>query len=362
MILSLLAAGKTVGVTGRSHRVISNLLDKACEFDSAGVIRGIQKAPERDQARSPAIAQGGNDEVEDGLKTRAVNLVGGTEWLFTRDALRKKIDVLFVDEAGQMSLANVLAASLCADSIVLIGDPQQLPQPLQGSHPPGADASVLEHILEGEELICPDRGIFLDQTYRMHADVCDFISAQFYRGELHPNEQCANRSLEDGAVVGGTGLRFLAVDHEGCKTRSHEEAEAIKNAFESLIGREYTDEKGIGSRVTIDDILVVAPYNAQVAALGSVLPAGAQIGTVDKFQGQEATVVFYSMTTSSPEDIPRGMDFLFSRNRLNVAISRAECLAVVVACPEILRVKCRRLDQVRLANSVCAAVERGSQI
>ncbi len=361
MILALLATGKTVGVTGRSHRVISNLLDKACEFDKDSVIRGIQNAPDGDQARSAVIVRGGNAEVEDAVQTGAVNLIGGTEWLFTRKPLRKEVDVLFVDEAGQVSLANVLAASLCAHNIVLIGDPQQLPQPLQGSHPPGADASVLEHILAGEELIRPDRGIFLDETYRMHPAVCGFISEQFYQGALQPNEQCLRRALASGPIVGGTGLRFLEVNHTGCRTKSHEEAEAIREAFEALIGREFSDEEGKTHSIGVDDILVVAPYNSQVAALGSILPAGAQIGTVDKFQGQEAQIVFYSMTTSSPEDIPRGMDFLFSRNRLNVAISRAQCLAVIVACPDLLRVKCRSLEQIRLANAVCAAVERGAR-
>jgi uncharacterized protein len=269
------------------------------------------------------------------------------------------VDVLFVDEAGQMSLANVLATSPAATSIVLLGDPQQLDQPQKGVHPPGADVSALEHLLNGRATISREQGIFITETRRLHPDVCAFTSELFYEGRLVSRPENAQQSLNASDSLGGTGLRFAPVIHSGNQNESPEEVEKVAAAVEALLkaGATWTNKKGETHALTLDDILVVAPYNAQVAALIERLPAGARVGTVDKFQGQEAPIVLYSMATSTPEDAPRGMEFLYSLNRLNVAVSRAQCVAVIVASPALFQVQCKTPRQIELANAFCRYLE-----
>jgi uncharacterized protein len=213
---------------------------------------------------------------------------------------------------------------------------------LQGSHPEGAGVSVLHHLLEGHATISPDRGLFLERTYRLHPDVCDYISEEFYEGRLSPDPVCATRTTPLG-----TGLRWLAVEHDGCRQESR--AEAVRVAEE--VGR--LREAGVPAA----EIMAVAPYNAQVNLLRELLPERVPVGTVDKFQGQEAQVVLYSMASSSGDDVPRNLEFLLSRNRLNVAISRAQCLAYLVCSPRLLEVNCRTIEQMRLANALCRFVE-----
>jgi predicted RecB family nuclease len=342
LIARLIAAGKTVGVASTSHRAIHKLLAEV-EDSAAGVglgFRGLKKA------------SGGNPESEyEGRQVENVfsnddcagaEVLGGTAWLFSDPDFDGTLDYLFVDEAGQVSLADAVAMSTCARNVVLVGDPQQLGQVLQGSHPTGTEASVLEHLLGGEATVPPDRGLFLERTFRLHPHVCAYISEEFYEGRLQPDPVTSTRTTPLG-----TGLRWLAVGHEGRRQESPEEAEAVRAEIERLMAA------GVG----LGEIKVVAPYNAQVELLRSVLPAGVEVGTVDKFQGQEAKVVFYSMTSSSGEDVPRGLDFLLSRNRLNVAISRAQCLAYLVCSPRLLGVDCRTIPHMRLANALCRFVE-----
>ena len=347
LIARLIAAGKTVGAASTSHRAIHKLLAEV-EESAAGVglgFRGLKKA------------SGGNPESEyDGRGIENVflneecvdaDVLGGTAWLFSDPDLDGKLDYLFVDEAGQVSLADALAMSTCARNVVLVGDPQQLGQVLQGSHPSGTEASVLEHLLGGEATVPPDLGLFLERTFRLHPDVCAYVSEEFYEGRLQPDAVTSGRTTPLG-----TGLRWLAVEHEGRRQESPEEAEALRAEIERLRAA------GVG----VGEIKVVAPYNMQVELLRSVLPAGVEVGTVDKFQGQEAKVVFYSMASSSGEDVPRGLDFLLSRNRLNVAISRAQCLAYLVCSPRLLEVDCRTIPHMRLANALCRFVELAERI
>ena len=240
---------------------------------------------------------------------------------------------------------RVCSVGGAARSFVLLGDPQQLPQVSQGTHPEGAEASALEHLLDGARTIAPDRGLFLETTYRLHPEVNAFVSDAFYEGRLEPDAANATQDLAGGVPVGGEGVRFVGLPHAGGRNRSPEEAEWVVSAIEALKGRPWTDRKGNRRVLDVPDVLVVAPYNAQVAEIASlaqqrlgVLP---NVGTVDKFQGREAPVAIYSMTTSSPEDAPRDIEFLYSGNRLNVAISRARGLAVLVASPDLLRVACQ---------------------
>ncbi len=228
----------------------------------------------------------------------------------------------------------------------------QLAQVSQGTHPGGSGASVLEHLLGDAQTIPEDRGLFLEHSFRMHPDVCRYISDAFYDSRLEAAEECARQS-----TALGTGLRFLAVEHEGNRRSSPEEAARVREEFERLLGQEWTNAEGVKAPLGLDDILVVAPYNEQVKCLADALPRGARVGTVDKFQGQQAPVVFFSMATSSAGDVPRNLEFLLSRNRLNVAVSRAKCLAYVVASPKLLEVGCRSIEQMRMANALCLFVE-----
>ena len=342
LIARLIRAEKRVGVASTSHRAIHNLLDAVEEAATElGLdFRGLKKA------------SGGNPEsfyegdfvqnvVRAGDCTNC-ELAAGTAWLFAHPDHDSAFDYLFIDEAGQVSLADALAMGSSARNLVLVGDPQQLDQVLQGSHPDGSEQSVLRYLIGEVETIPPERGIFLERSYRLHPDVCGYISEEFYDSRLKPAAVAETRTTPLG-----TGLRWLPVEHEGQRQSSDEEAEAVRAEVKRLT------EAGVEPR----EIKVVAPYNAQVNLLRSVLPAEIDVGTVDKFQGQEAKVVLYSMASSSADEIPHGLEFLFSRNRLNVAISRAQCLAYLVCSPRLLDVNCRTIDQMRLANALCRFVE-----
>jgi uncharacterized protein len=269
------------------------------------------------------------------------------------------IDVLFVDEAAQMSLANVIAMSPAATSLVLLGDPQQLEQPQRGIHPPGAEVSSLGHLLSGRATIVPNQGLFLTETRRLHPDLCRLISELFYEGRLVSRVENANQRLNTQGLLDGTGIRFVAVNHSGNQSESEEEVQEVAALVDKLLatGATWTNKNGETRAISIKDILIVAPYNAQVSALAKHLPTGARVGTVDKFQGQEAPLVFYSMATSTADDAPRGMEFLYSLNRLNVAISRARCVATIVASPALFDVQCRTPRQIELANAFCRLLE-----
>jgi uncharacterized protein len=363
MIVSLVAAGKRVGVTANSHKVIGNLL--AAVADAAGdegvEVRITQKVTEDGQGTdAPGVeVTKDNDRVRAGLADGTIDVVGGTSWLWASEKSRCLLDVLFVDEAGQVALANVVAMADATDSIVLLGDPQQLDQPLQGSHPPGADRSALAHIIGLDATLPPHLGLFLEHTYRLHPDIAAFTSDAFYEGRLESRPNLAAQSLVGPAPLRGSGVRYLESDHVGADSVSRTEAIQVAGIVRALVesGSTWINEEGEECPIGYRDVLVVAPYNAQVGQIASLLPPEARIGTVDKFQGQEAPISIYSMTSSSPEDAPRGMNFLYSRNRLNVATSRARCIAVVVAEPALLRVRARTPEQMRLANALCQFVE-----
>jgi uncharacterized protein len=222
----------------------------------------------------------------------------------------------------------------------------------QGVHTGGSGASVLEHLLGDAKTIPEDRGLFLARTFRMHPEVCRFVSDAFYEGRLHSADGTRRQGTD-----AGVGLRFLPVEHDGNRVFSPEEAARVRDEVESLVGLDWTDSDGRTAPLRYEDFMVVAPYNEQVRELRETLPAGVRVGTVDKFQGQQAPVVFFSMTTSSGEDVPRNLAFLLSRNRLNVAVSRARCLAYVVASPRLLEVGCRSIEQMRMANALCLFAE-----
>jgi uncharacterized protein len=359
LIVGLLREGKRVGVASNSHKAINNLLraveERAKEqrFTFLGAKRSGKDDPE--SAFSGEIIQNAYDNPE--VVEGNYNLIAGTAWLFADPALEGSLDYLFVDEAGQVSLANLVAIGTAARNIVLLGDQMQLGQPIQGVHPGRSGESTLDYLLDGQATVSDDRGIFLATTWRMHEDVCGFISEAVYDGRLgaEPDNQLQRLVLAGSAhpALIATGIRFLPVEHDGCSQRSEPEANVVKAVFESLLSQSYADKKGEQKAMTVSNILVVAPYNAQVSLLKSILPEAARVGTIDKFQGQEAEAVIVSMTTSSGDYLPRNIEFLYDKNRLNVAVSRAKCLAVVVASPELLHVRCTRPEQMELVNTLC---------
>jgi predicted RecB family nuclease len=362
VICELVRQGKKVGITAMSHKVIRNLLDDvikaAPEFNLTG-LKCVQKVTTKPDEDPPGIlTTKDNAEPLAALQGGKAHVVAGTGWLWAREDYFEAVDVLFVDEAGQMSLANVLAISQAAKSVVLLGDPQQLEQPLTGSHPEGGEVSALEHLLAGAKTIPADKGLFLEKTWRLHPTLCAFTSEVFYEGRLRSREGLERQQIEGHPWLGSAGLWFIPVRHEGNQNSSPEEVERVGGIVETLLqpGVNWIDDKGDSRPLALNDILIVAPYNAQVSDLAARMP-GARIGTVDKFQGQQAPVVIYSLTTSSPEDAPRGMEFLYSLNRLNVATSRAQAIVIVVGSPRLLAPECRSPRQMQLANALCRYVE-----
>ncbi|WP_027943518.1 TM0106 family RecB-like putative nuclease [Amycolatopsis taiwanensis] len=351
LIAHLVRAGKTVAVTSTSHKAIENVLASAMkgapDLPCAKRARNTpdEKFPWEQPKTNPALVKW-REEHDTG------HLVGGTAWTFSGAAMRADpFDVLIIDEAGQFALADALAVSLCARNVVLLGDPQQLPQVVQGTHPAGSAASALGHLIGDADIIDPGLGYFLDQTRRMHPAVCEPVSRLSYAGRLHAHPSAGRRGV-DGVPA---GLYRAEVDHHGNTTRSVEEAEAVTRIVADLHGRLWTDEhrtRPLGD----GDILVVAPYNLQARVVAGALSragfGGVRVGTVDRFQGQEAAVVIVTMTSSSAVDLPRGLDFLLSRNRLNVALSRAQAIAVVVCSPRLADADIRTVEQLRLVSGM----------
>ncbi|MGQ0631601.1 MAG: TM0106 family RecB-like putative nuclease [Sporichthyaceae bacterium] len=348
LIRALLDDGLRVGVTAQSHAVIANLLK------AVG-----RRALHKNKPAPPAgLIQhtGENNDVVRALTDGTHNLVGGTQWLWAREDLEDSLDVLVIDEAGQFSLANAVAVSRAAAGLVLLGDPQQLMQPTQAQHPDGAGISALNHLLDGAPTIPADRGVFLDLTYRMHPELADVVSRLMYEGRLEsaPDRE---RQLVHAAPWVGAGVRWVPVAHVANESTSPSEVARVAEIAADLLAGTWTDCDGAEHPVGPTDVLVVAPYNAHVARLRAALPDGVRVGTVDKFQGQEAPVVIYSLASSSAADAPRGIDFLYDTHRLNVAISRAKALAIVVGSPTLLDSAVRNPDQLRKVNGLIAVTQ-----
>lgn len=359
VIVDLLRAGKKVAVASNSHKAINNLL-KAVEkvADQQGFeFKGAKKSTGSESRLEGKFIRDIGDNKTLMMYLNDCALIAGTAWLLTSAPMEQQFDYLFVDEAGQVSLANLLAMSTCAHNVVLLGDQMQLGQPIQGVHPGESGKSTLDYLLKGEATIAPEHGVFLKDTWRMHPDVCRFISEAVYDGRLMAEPRNAHQQLllqkSPHPALAPTGVKFLPVEHDGCSQRSEDEAKMVCDVYSSLLEQRYVDRSGQEHPMKVDAILVVTPYNQQVNLLKRLLPEGARVGTVDKFQGQEAEVVLVSMATSSGEYLPRNIEFLYSKNRINVAISRARCLAVVVASPRLLHVECRTPGEMALVNTLC---------
>ncbi|HET6560302.1 MAG TPA: TM0106 family RecB-like putative nuclease [Marmoricola sp.] len=330
--------GWRVGVVSQGHAVVENMLAAICEAGLDPSLVGKKDTRNKEIGWVDLDGKQGRTQPKF-LETHAATgcVIGGTAWTFTgQNAVeRESLDLLVIDEAGQFALANTIAVSVAARRLLLLGDPQQLPQVSQGTHDEPVDESALGWVMGRSETLPRELGYFLATTYRMHPALCEKVSRLSYGGELHAAD-CTKERLLEGVTP---GLETVVVEGAfGNSSRSEEEAAVVVDRVERLLGTTWHDRvspRPLGE----PDILVVAPYNAQVSLLRQRLRAAGhgavRVGTVDKFQGQEAPVVLVSMTASSPHDVPRGMGFLLNRNRVNVAISRAQWLAVLVRSKEL---------------------------
>ncbi len=355
IIVELIKRGQKIGITSNSHKAIHNLLKKVenVAIEQGVQFQGIKKAS-RGNVETVFDGRFIQSETRTENMKRDADLFAGTAWAFSSSHFHGQLDYLFIDEAGQVATANVVAMATATRNIILVGDQMQLGQPVQGTHPGEAGLSVLEFLLGDHSTIPAERGIFLGQTWRMRPSICQFISDAFYDGRLTAHESTTGRSLDLQDVdLPNEGIVVIPAEHDGCSQKSVEEGEIIKAKYHALLGSGFTDQDSSMRPITEEDILVVTPYNVQVNYLRSILPDYARVGTVDKFQGQEAPVVLISMVTSSAEDLPRHIEFLYSKNRLNVAVSRAQCLAVVVVSPRLLEIPCGTVEQMKLVNTFC---------
>ena len=334
-ITELLKQNKKIAITGLSHKVIHNLLYRVEEMASkkqiefAGYKRG--NLEDDDQIfNGEFIKTHSKDPIfMDALKeTNSGQIFAGTKFHLASRYYDEQIDYLFIDEAGQVSLADLISIGNIAKNIVLIGDQNQLGQPIKGTHPNKSGQSILDYLLEGKDTIPEDRGIFLNKTYRLHPKINDFISSNFYEDRLICDDRTDRRniSFNKNSLIKDSGIHFIEMNHENNVQTSIEEFEEIKKLMNQMIGSEY-DDNGNKRKLTVEDFLIISPYNTQVNLLISKLEESKiknpKVGTIDKFQGQEAPITIISMTSSDNETLPRNKEFFFSRNRLNVAISRA---------------------------------------
>jgi uncharacterized protein len=363
IIRHLIADGKRVGVVAMSHPAIDNLMQATFnEFEKEGDADALRALRWQDEGEDAALPFATYSKNKRDLESGEYNLIGGTAWMWANPTMRQfPVDVLLVDEAGQLALADAVAATNGARNMILLGDPLQLSQVAKAEHPGDAGNSVLQHVL-GTHLTIPNtKGVFIAKTWRMHPDVCAFISRQIYEGRLTSEESCATQGTSFG-----TGLRWLEAKHERRSTDSEEETELVAAQIDRMIGTPWTNRHGRVADLTARDFMVVAPYNDQVNLLRQRFESdprlvGVQVGTVDKFQGREAPVVFFTMTTSSAADMPRGPEFLFSRNRLNVAVSRARCLAYLVCTEALLNSRASDIEDMRLISTLSAFVEYAAE-
>jgi uncharacterized protein len=337
MICELVRSGKTVGITAVSHKVIRNLLEAVVEAarEEGLELSCVQKVREESEIKVPEITEvTTNGEVLDALASGEAQIGAGTAWLWAREEYFEAVDVLVVDEAGQTSLANALVSAQAAKNVVFLGDPQQLEQPQQGTHPEGTEVSALEHLLEGRKTLPDDRGLFLAETWRLHPNLASFTSEVFYENRLQSRPGLEQQELIGAGEFSGAGLFFVPVEHQGNQSACQEEVDAVERIVDGLVsgGSTWRNQDGEEKGLSLEDILIVAPYNLQVAELQERLGPSARVGTVDRFQGQEA-------------------------HRLNVSTSRARCAVVLVANPALFEPECRTPRQMQLANAYCRYVE-----
>ena len=360
-------ATRTVAVTAQSYSAIDNLLKKTVDiFREKGdldLLRIGRNESKRASWLDQAVVRG--DICVNSLSGDN-NLVAAVSWEWVKEAKEddEKFDYLIIDEAGQFSLFDAVASCASAKNLVLLGDPQQLPQVIQGSHDYGAGNSVLEHIIGDHNVIESDRGVLLNRTYRMRSEICNYISEEFYDSELRPDIRCDRREI----LGYDNGLFWAQAEHEEDRVNSSpEEAKIVRSIIEELMGKPYRIVDGTGEPIegehliTQDDFMVLSPYRAHSQMIRSELSPDltqVSVDTVDKFQGQENLIVIYSMATSSKDLVPPGRsDFIYKPNRLNVALSRAQCLAILIASKNLANANASNIEEMADLNHLCRIFE-----
>ena len=358
-IIELLKKNKRIAVTANSHKVIHNLLERVEKLaeNQGFLFKGLKMGnPDNDDTyyKGNLIKTDKNEKhYIDALKERNTLLFAGTKYHLSQWYYRSKIDYLFIDEAGQISIADLIALGGVAKNIILVGDQLQLGQPTQGSHPGLSNNSVLDYLLQGKDTIEDNRGIFLNRTYRMHPNINSFVSENFYENKLltNPENQKRKIDLPNNFFIKNEGIHTILMNHEDCTQTSEQEFKKIDEIIKKLIGKKFTDINNKVRPLSIEDFLIVSPYNAQVNFLLARLPAGTRCGTIDRFQGQQAPVTIISMTSSDLESLPRDKSFFFNRNRLNVAISRAQCLSIILFNPKLLESPPKTYEEFKMINN-----------
>jgi len=358
-IVELIKQKKRIAVTANSHKVIHNLLERVEKLATKKdvLFKGLKMGnPDNEDTfyNGKLIKTDKNEKhYIDGLKERNFLLYAGTKYHLSQWYYRNKIDYLFIDEAGQISIADLIALGGVAKNIILVGDQQQLKQPNQGSHPGLSSNSVLDYLLEGKDTVQDNRGIFLNRTFRMHPEINTYVSENFYENKLLTNPKNQNREIDypNNFLVNKEGIHSVLMDHEDCTQTSEEEFKKIDQIIKKLIGKKFTDSDGKDRPLQIEDFLIVSPYNAQVNFLLARLPKGTRCGTIDRFQGQEAPITIISMTSSNIESLPRDKSFFFSKNRLNVAISRAQCSSIILFNPKLLESAPNSYEEFKIINN-----------
>ena len=369
LIAQLVACGQRVAVSSNTNEAINNLLRKVqdrldAKSSSALVVKVASSASEKADVR--ALAGSRAQALQEKNISSSPAVLGGTIFTFVKEAYDETpFDLLVIDEAGQVSLSNLLYLSRIARNILLVGDQQQLSQPNRAAHPDDSGLSCLDYVMANEPVVSNDRGVFLATSWRMPPSLTQVVSKLFYAGEL----QAATANTANQVKWSGLsqGLVFEPVHHNGNSTASEEEVERIAALVDQLIGQTYERAQLVNGEMTTvsgklgqQDILITAPYNMQVNRLQKRIGHKARIGTVDKFQGQEAPVAIHSLTASDGESAPRGLDFLLDPNRLNVAISRAQCLSIVVGSPQLAIGISNSIGNVQRLSLLCSLMEANS--
>ena len=362
-IIELLKQKKKIAITGLSHKVIHNLLQKVEDMakEKQLTIIGYKRGNLEDEDtifNGDFIKTHEKDPVfMNALKIKdAGQIFAGTKYHLASSYYDNKIDYLFIDEAGQVSLADLISIGNIAKNIVLIGDQNQLGQPIKGTHPNESGQSILDYLLEGRDTIPENRGIFLNKTYRMHSKINEFISSNFYEGRLNCDERTEKRIIkfDKKCIIQNPGIHYIEMNHKNNVQTSLEEIDTVIDLMKQMIGSEFNNN-GKKRELDVKDFLIISPYNTQVnlmiAKLEEEKIKNARVGTIDKFQGQEAPVNIISMTSSDSETLPRNKEFFFDKNRLNVAISRAQVASIILFNPKLLEFSPKNINQIKLMNN-----------
>jgi len=354
VIYKLFKEGKKIGIAAPSYFSALNLVKKVVPHlseeekvlfyhtsDSQDLIDALESTPKIEIYKSSKMSK---------EKLKSFNVIASYTHKFAREEFENHFDYLVIDEVGQVPMATTLSLCHATKNLLLIGDHNQLPQVINGSHPNNNSLSTMEYLIDGDETVSKDKGLFLGTTFRMHKDVNKFISKYFYDDLLRNHDITNSRTLNHSRTeIQSTGIQFIPVHHTGNTQSSIEEVEKVEEIINELLNSSVSIE-GEERKLSEDDVLIVSPYNSQVYELRKKLGEKFRVGTVDKFQGQEAPVVIVSLTASNYEEAPRGIDFILNFNRINVALSRSQCLSVVVGSPELTNLHNQSLNSIRLTN------------